>query len=122
MPLNVKVTGRDIEITDAMLAEVRRALRPVDRRMRRFPADLAQTDVLIERLEKLGAWQVRVTLGAGPPDHTFTSQEQAASLATALRLAADDIIDQVDRFREKVQRQTQTYDDVRARKEQEGTP
>jgi len=41
------------------------------------------------------------------------------SVREAARLASEDIVDQVERFREKVQRKEHTYDDVRAIKEGE---
>lgn len=116
MAINVKITARDLEVTDAMRGEVEEALRPIARRLQAFPADLTQTDVVVDRVGRSQVWQVRVTLGAGAPDHTFTSTEQGDTLEQAVAAAADDIVDQVERFRDAVQRREQTYDDVAERK------
>lgn len=121
MALSIAVTGRDVEITDQMRTEIAKALGPVERRLQEFPPDMTQTDVVVERVEKRGTWQVRITLGAGAPDHTFTSTEEGTTLAEAVRLASEDIVDQVQRFREKVQRKEHTFEEVRAMKESEGS-
>lgn len=118
MPLSIQFTGRDVELDEPMRRDIEKALRPIARRLKRVPADMAQTDVVVERLETTNEWQVRITLGAGAPDHTFTSTEKASTLLQAARLAADDIIDQITRFREKVQRQEHSYEEARALKEQ----
>lgn len=70
---------------------------------------MTQTDVVVDRLAKTGRWQVRITLGAAAPDHTFTSTEEGETLREAVRFSADDIIDQVERFREKIQRKEHAY-------------
>ncbi|HEV8338537.1 MAG TPA: HPF/RaiA family ribosome-associated protein [bacterium] len=119
MTLSIAVTGRDVDITEEMRSQISAALDRVERRLQGFPPDMTQTDVVLERLEKTGAWQVRITLGAGAPDHTFTSTEEGATVAEAARRAAEDIVDQVERFRDKVQRKEHTYEEVRAIKEGE---
>ncbi len=65
MPISIQFAGRNVELNDAMRKEIEKALKPVARRLKGFPADMAQTDVVAARLEKSDDWQVRVTLGAG---------------------------------------------------------
>jgi ribosomal subunit interface protein len=107
--MEIAITGQNVKVTERMRAEITRAANRVAQRLKGFPPDMTQTDVVVDRLPKTGRWQVRITLGAAAPDHTFTSTEEGETLREAVRLAADDHVDQVERFREKIQRKEHTY-------------
>lgn len=92
--------GKNIEVTAELREFFAAKIDKLDRLIPTFADDLVSLQATLEKNVKRGDYATSLSLHL--PQHTLHAEEQSRDLKAAIRLAFDELIRQVDRFKSKL--------------------